>query len=322
MTPEQLPVISVVEPISLAMEKVKALLFRPFDLSRWFTIGFCVWLALLGQNGPNFQFNVPFHNWHNPGFSLGQARHEFSEHFLVIIIVASIGLLIGLAIMIVLLWLSCRGRFMFLYCVAQNKAEVKTPWNKFRKSANSLLLFKLVAGLVAFICIALCIAMFAMMIFLLTRNHARSNIAEIFAMVCLSFIIALTAIVFSLFFKFTNDFVIPIMYLRTCSCTEAWSQFLRVLSFRKGAFALYILFQIVIAMVIAAILITVVFGTCCCAACFLAIPYIGTVLMLPLLVFKRAYSLYYLRQFGPDFDVFTTLELEGNRDDQINMQQL
>jgi hypothetical protein len=26
--------------------------------------------------------------------------------------------------------------------------------------------------------------------------------------------------------------------------------------------------------------------------------------MLPLLVFKRAYSLFYLRQFGPEFDVF------------------
>jgi hypothetical protein len=34
------------------------------------------------------------------------------------------------------------------------------------------------------------------------------------------------------------------------------------------------------------------------------IPYIGTVLMLPLFVFKRAYSLCYLGQFGSSFDVF------------------
>ena len=94
------------------------------------------------------------------------------------------------------------------------------------------------------------------------------------------------------------------MYLRLCSCTEAWHYFLQILLYRKGAFALYLLFQIVIAMVIAAILMALVFGTCCCAALFLAIPYIGTVLMLPLLIFKRAYSLYYLCQFGPAFDVF------------------
>jgi hypothetical protein len=195
---------------------------------------------------------------------------------------------------------------MFLYCIAENKAEVKTPWHKFREPANSLLLFKLVSGFIAFICFAICTAMIILMIILLTRSDSHTNVAEIFAIVCLSLITALIAIATSLFFKFTNDFIIPIMYLRFCSCTKAWRQFLQILLSRKGTFALYLLFQIVIAMVIAAILMALVFGTCCCAAFFLAIPYIGTVLMLPLLVFKRAYSLYYLRQFGPSFDVFAT----------------
>jgi hypothetical protein len=44
--------------------------------------------------------------------------------------------------------------------------------------------------------------------------------------------------------------------------------------------------------------------TCCCLACILAIPVVGTVAVLPLLVFKRAYSLYYLRQYGMHLDVF------------------
>jgi hypothetical protein len=34
------------------------------------------------------------------------------------------------------------------------------------------------------------------------------------------------------------------------------------------------------------------------------IPYLGTVLMLPILVFERSYSLYYLAQYGPEWDVF------------------
>jgi hypothetical protein len=38
----------------------------------------------------------------------------------------------------------------------------------------------------------------------------------------------------------------------------------------------------------------------------LLIPYIGKVIVLPLLVFERAYSLHYLRQFGPQFDVFSS----------------
>ena len=56
-----------------------------------------------------------------------------------------------------------------------------------------------------------------------------------------------------------------------------------------------------------AIGITVLIGivaTCCTAMCVLMIPYIGTVLMLPIIVFMRCYSLCFLRQFGPEWDVF------------------
>jgi hypothetical protein len=150
----------------------------------------------------------------------------------------------------------------------------------------------------------MCAAILILMIFLITRSYSNINVFKIIAIVCTSLITALIAITAALFFKFTNDFIIPIMYLHFCPCTKAWHYFLQILLYRKGAFTLYILFQIVINMVIGAILMVIVFGTCCCAALFLAIPYIGTVLMLPLLVFKRAYSLCYLRQFGPGFDVF------------------
>jgi len=77
-----------------------------------------------------------------------------------------------------------------------------------------------------------------------------------------------------------------------------------MLSARKGVFCLYILFQIVIAIAVGAIVLTAGLVTCCCAWCLLAIPYIGTVVFLPVLVFKRAYSVCFLRQFGPEFDVF------------------
>jgi len=67
---------------------------------------------------------------------------------------------------------------------------------------------------------------------------------------------------------------------------------------------LYFLFQILLAMGIGAILLVVILLTCCIAGCLMLIPYIGTVLILPILTFQRAYSAFYLAQFGPDFDVF------------------
>jgi hypothetical protein len=45
-------------------------------------------------------------------------------------------------------------------------------------------------------------------------------------------------------------------------------------------------------------------ATCCIACCLMIIPYIGTVLLLPVFAFGRSYSLYYLAQYGPHYDVF------------------
>jgi hypothetical protein len=106
--------------------------------------------------------------------------------------------------------------------------------------------------------------------------------------------------------KFTFDFVVPIMSLRMGSCTAGWREFMAVLSANKLRFTLYLLFQIVIKIVITAIVgIGACIGFClCCASCLLLVPYIGTVILLPVLVFTRAYSLYYLQQYGPQFDVF------------------
>ena len=63
--------------------------------------------------------------------------------------------------------------------------------------------------------------------------------------------------------------------------------------------------QIVLGIAIGLLVLVVVLATCCIAGCFLAIPYVGTVLLLPVLVFQRAYSLHFLAQFGREYDVFT-----------------
>ena len=67
---------------------------------------------------------------------------------------------------------------------------------------------------------------------------------------------------------------------------------------------LYFLFQIVLGVAIGTLIVMVVLVTCCCAGCLMALPFLGTVLLLPVLIFKRAYPLYFLAQFGPEYDVF------------------
>ena len=68
----------------------------------------------------------------------------------------------------------------------------------------------------------------------------------------------------------------------------------------KGTIALYFLFLIVLGIGIG--MISFMVKMClCCISC---IPYIFTVLLLPLSVFMRSYTLYFLEQFGPDWQFF------------------
>ena len=60
-------------------------------------------------------------------------------------------------------------------------------------------------------------------------------------------------------------------------------------------------------MAIGVLVLVAIVVTCCIAGCLMALPYLGTVVLLPVLVFKRSYSLYYLAQFGPAYDVFPAL---------------
>jgi hypothetical protein len=308
--------ISVTEPVGKAIEEVKKILFRPFSLEKWLIIGFCAWLAYLSGSGggPSGGGGGQHHNndWSEVEKVMTQAKEFVINNLVWIVPLVCFGIAVVILIGLVLTWLNSRGHFMFLHCVAKNKAEVQIPWTKYGPHSNSLFLFRIVFGLISFVVVILYIVIAGLCIFALAAGESRG--LKIGTIVCTVFgilgFISLCIVLF-LIKKFTLDFVVPVMFLRTTSCVAAWREFLQVLSARKGAFFLYVLFQIIIAIAIGAVILAAILVTCCCAACILAIPYIGTVLMLPVLVFKRAYSLHYLRQFGSDFDVFSP-DIEPN----------
>jgi hypothetical protein len=306
--------ISVTEPVSPALERVKTMLFKPFDIGKWFTIGFCAWLAFLGEGGSGgggfnnaFKNNFNTNNSGPAGDSLRHGYHQARDYVLNnldwIIPAAAGAMILLLALWLLILWLSSRGKFMFLHCVALDKAEVAEPWNKFEREANSLFWFRLVLGLIGMV---LMLPMLAFIAVLIVRMVLRGepDAAGIMMAAGLGLAFFLLAIVFALVHKFTADFVVPILFLRGGRCLAAWREFWGLLANNAGLFALYILFQIVLGMAIGIIVLGAVLITCCIAGCLMMIPYLGTVLLLPVLVFKRSYPLYFLRQFGPGYDVF------------------
>ncbi|MGA9778483.1 MAG: hypothetical protein ACLPRE_15135 [Limisphaerales bacterium] len=300
--------INVAEPVSPALERVKRVLFRPFDLGKWFIIGFCAWLAQLGEGGAggNFNFNNfgQQHNYEgNFRNTLLRAKDYILDNLNWIVPLAAVLVVVGLALWLVFLWLSSRGKFMFLHCVALDKAGVAEPWHQFANEANSLFLFRLVLGLVAMICTLplLVIALVIVGKMFLAGQFIPNAILGAIGFGLLFFGLA---IAFAIIRKLTLDFVVPIMFLRRNRCLSAWKELGTLISGHLGSFLLYFLFQIVLAMAIGVIVFGAVIITCCIAGCLMMLPYVGTVLLLPVLMFKRCYSLYFLAQFGRDYDVF------------------
>jgi hypothetical protein len=99
------------------------------------------------------------------------------------------------------------------------------------------------------------------------------------------------------------NFMVPIMYRQRCRPSEAFNIVGRLIEGHPGEILLYCLFLIVLALATVIVACVATCATCCIAA----VPYIGTVILLPVFVLLRSFSLLFLRQFGPDYDVWASV---------------
>ncbi len=304
--------ISVIDPIHPAFQRVGLILFRPFDIGKWFIIGFGAWLASLGEGGGGFggHFGGPgggFNDASGEPLSFRDVVQDalswLGENAGWLIPVAIALAVVAATVWIVFLWLSSRGEFMFLHCVAHNVAEVALPWKAYSGLANSLWIFRAILFLIS---TPLFLGIVGAFLWVGVRAALAEQLAPgsivLLSVLILFFILAL--IVLAIVNLFALDFVVPLMLRRSLSCLEAWKHLGSLLTGYPAAFLLYILFQIALNLVLGAVILGIVLATCCIAGCLISIPYLGTVLLLPVLVFFRSYSAYFLAQFGPDDDMF------------------
>ena len=301
--------ISVIDPLNPAIDRTRKILFQPFDLGKWITLGFCAWLANLGEGGGNFNINFGGDNRHGGqpgGRGLDPVMDWIGAHLALVLVCAIVIILVGLIIGLLLVWLSSRGRFMFLDGVVHNRGAVKAPWREFRSEGNSLFLFRVCLGLASF---GLCLLILVVAVAVAWRDIQAEEFGFPAVAALAGGILAflLVVIVVGCVSLFLKDFVVPIMYLRRIGVMEAWRVFRRsMLDSHLGTFVVYILFKIVIVLVIGMIAVLFTCLTCCIAL----IPYVGTVILLPLFVFVRAYSVYFIQQFGPEWQLITEEPIE------------
>ena len=302
--------IEYVNPTSGAFDRMKTILFSPFDIGKWFVLGFTAWLATLlegGCSGTGGGGGDDFGNTQGGDFDFEQVKEGVGtfirENLDWILPVGIAGILVIAVISIALLWVSSRGKFMFLDNVVHDRALVKQPWSEFRVQANSLFWWRLVFSIVGLVIFLVAIGVPA---YLLITTFDENNVQPgwVAGLVGAGLGLLLIGILIAYIGMLLDDFVVPIMYKHSLSTTAAWGRLLTLHGDRPFSFIGYGLWRVLLSIASGIIVLAVAIATCCIAALVMAIPYIGAVFLLPLTVFFRSLGLEFLRQFGDDYDMW------------------
>ena len=289
--------IEILKPFSEAFELTKKILFQPFDLKKWFVIGFAAWLSHIGSGGLNLNYRTGQSDLgHDPRFQeLVDWVHGIPLWILVSGISALFILLVGLALLFA--WLRARGRFMFTDCVVHNRAAVAQPWREFRPQGNSYFIFAVVVGCTVSVVTAAASLPFMLPIMRgVTFLHLHD--VYLFSMIALwGLLLALMIFAWSVL----THFMVVIMYRRRCLAMEGLHAAVSLILEHPGEITLYCLFWIALAIGTAMVSCVAILATCCLAI----VPYLGTVILLPVFVWLRSYGLLFIRQFGPNYDAWT-----------------
>ncbi|HWM24054.1 MAG TPA: hypothetical protein VNP98_04470 [Chthoniobacterales bacterium] len=294
------PQVEIFGPFGEAFEWMKKILFQPFEFQKWLVIGFAAFLANL-SGGANVNFPKDFGKG---DWSFRSMSHDatgstdwLTSCAVPLLVIAGI---LVVAIIVVLLWVGSRGRFIFTDCIVRNRAAIAEPWREYRREGNSFFLFSLIVGLVLLTIIAI-----AAVPVLIPYLQGWTEGAALFASLTVG-IVLLAGVVFLITaaWSLISQLMVPVMYRQRCRALVAFRQIVGLIRAHPGPLVLYLLFFFVLALAVIMVSCLAVPLTCCIAA----IPYVGTVILLPVYVVLAAFPLFFLRQFGPEYDVWGTIE--------------
>lgn len=291
------PKIEIFTPFGAAFELMKRMLFQPFDFKKWLVVGFAAFLANLSGN-TNFNYTPDLND--KKDWSFRSMTHGSSNEWLTS---CGLPLLIGLlllviAIAIVVYWVGCRGRFIFADCIVRNRGAIVEPWGEYSREGNSFFLFSLLVGLICLVLVAI-VSVPVWLPFARGWTEGAGFVATLsVGIVALVAVVVLIAAALSLIYQL----MVPVMYRQRCRALPAFREVVRLIRSNPGPMILYLLFFIVLCL--GAGMIACVSLLACCIT---LIPYVGTVVLLPIHVVLTAFPLLFLRQFGDQYDVWATV---------------
>lgn len=295
-----------------AWDRMKLVLFQPFDVVKWLALGLMVFIEMLGQaGGGNYNFNSPGGSGSGSPGSGRTSPADFAD--LIdeglawvgdnLELVLGIGIpVFGLfvALYVLLLWLSSRGMLMFVRAVARNDARVGENWRATRYLVGSLWKVRLVVEAINWLVVVGGILGLFYVLYRLLRRNETEWTAYVFELAPLVLAWMVVALVPGLVASVIRNFVAPTMLQFQESCGESFGRFVPVLKANVGPVILFLFLRMLFHVVFGFANMLITLFTCCIGG----LPVINQAITAPFHVFDRAWSMYTLRSLGPDWDLF------------------
>lgn len=306
----------VTDSITPAWERMKAVLFRPFNLGTWFSFGLVFFLQSCIEGGGG-NLNIP--NGGGGGGGSGRSRDTdesivhavsglaprgmpFADMDTGLIVGIAVGVVIAMIpVFILMYWLGTRGQMMAIQGVAAGRSEVGQLWSSVKSPAGKLFKFHLVLGLLGLVVLLPPVAIGIVLVLPVIREGGSWE-SVLGPLVGLGALLVILMIPLAIVGGITRNFLAPIMLKHDIGAREAWTRFWAVGRDHVGGIFGFFMLRFVFA--IGAGIVGTVAGLLTCCLGFL--PVLHQTLMAPYYFFERAWTLEVLASMSPEFDVRVT----------------
>jgi hypothetical protein len=298
--------IEYAKPLTRGWDRMKKALFKPFDMRKWFVVGFTAFLAgatdFSGGGSGKGSSKYSVHEWDELFRLPSEAKHWLAGHPAWTALIFA-GVIAVVVLSVVLIWISSRGKFMFLDNVARDKSRVTVPWHEYRPQGNSLFGLRLALGIIA---MAVFSAYLVYCYFYLRGCYDGGHSDRMLLLDALTLGLGLFAMILIAGYLsiFIEDFIVPVMAKKRSATMPAVRDFWELFKEHPGEFLLYGLMVFFLKAVVVFLVVISGLMTCCIGFLVLAVPYIGSVVLLPVSYTFRAFSLEFLAQFGREYNLF------------------
>jgi hypothetical protein len=290
---------SCLEAAAQAYARVVAVLFKPFDITRWFSMGFCAWLAYIGTQSGNFngmrESKPELLKQQADGFldKLGELPdHPGLVAFVIAIIVLSL---------LLALWmcsLRSRGDFMFLHRWYRPDAPILQCWSASRAAGQALFVWRIQFFLFSVVFFAVdAVAAYLLVV----RPYFDAGKVWSDALVrptigCVT-VAVLLAIAVQVVAHFAKAFVVPVMYWHGVTVPKAWQTVFELCNQYPVAVLGYLSLVMFFWVITTLAILLFILCTCCVGLIPLMLPYFNGVVLLPVLLFFRGFPVCFLSQW-------------------------